>query len=127
LDWTVRENNNGLFGPVLGKFRRVQLDELDNEYLRNGWLSDTEEHGAIDAYTESDTPKSKKTWIANQVHQPFRYLIASLVYKPLFPFRSGDLKKSMAKDAMFGASTSLGRRRSIFRPVWSMISVSPFY
>jgi hypothetical protein len=126
LDWTVRENNNGLFGPVLGKFRRVRIDEFDDQYLRNGWLSDTEEHGAIDVYTESDTPKSKKTWIANQVHQPFRYLIA-LVYKPLFPFRSGDLKKSMAKDAMFGASTSLGRKRSIFRLVWSMISVSPFY
>jgi len=67
LDWTLREDNDGLFGPMLGKFRRVQLDEIDNEFLRNGWLPDTMEHGAINLYAESDTPKSNKTWIVHQV------------------------------------------------------------
>jgi hypothetical protein len=82
LDWTPRENNDGVFGPVVGKSRRMQLHEIDNEYLRNGWLPDTVEHGAINTYTESDTSKSNTTWTADQVRRPFRYLSASLVYKP---------------------------------------------
>jgi hypothetical protein len=87
LDWTFRETSDYIFGPVLGKSRRVRLDELDNEFLRNGWLPDTVEHGAIDAYVKSDTRKSKRTWIAEQVRQPRRYLIASLIYKPLYPIQ----------------------------------------
>jgi hypothetical protein len=71
LDWTLREDNEGLFGPMLGKIRRVQLDEIDNEFLRNGWLPDTMEHGAINLSVESNTPKSNRTWIAHQVCWPF--------------------------------------------------------
>ncbi|KAI9460994.1 hypothetical protein BJY52DRAFT_1203673 [Lactarius psammicola] len=67
LDWTPREHNDHLFGPVVGKSRRVKLDELDNEFLRKGWLQDTEQHGAINAYAQSDTPKSGRTWIAEQI------------------------------------------------------------
>jgi hypothetical protein len=106
LDWTFRENNEYLFGPTLGKSRRVRLDEIDNEFLRNGWLPDTVEHGAVNAYAKSDTPKSNTTWIADQVRQPRRNFIASLVSKPRYSSRSGDLRKSTAKDAMFDTSTS---------------------
>ena len=67
LDWTPREHNDSLFGPVVGKSRRVKLDEIDNEFLRKGWLQDTEQHGAINAYAQSDTPKSGTTWTADQV------------------------------------------------------------
>ena len=67
LDWTLREHNDSLFGPVVGKSRRVKLDEIDNEFLRKGWLQDTEQHGAINAYAQSDTPKSGTTWTADQV------------------------------------------------------------
>jgi len=66
LDWTFRENSDYLFGPVLGRSRRVSLDRIDNEFLRKGWLPDTEQHGAINSYVKSDTPKSDKTWIAEQ-------------------------------------------------------------
>jgi len=76
LDWTLREHSDPLFGAVLGKSRRVKLDELDNEFLRNGWLQDTEQHGAINAYAKSDTAKSGTTWTANQVR--FRCLKPSL-------------------------------------------------
>jgi len=124
LDWTFRENNEYLFGPTLGKSRRVRLDEIDNEFLRNGWLPDTVEHGAVNAYAKSDTPKSNTTWIADQVRQPCR---ASLVYKPRYSFRPGDSRKSTAKDAMFDTSTSQARKMSTFRPVWSTTSVSLFY
>jgi hypothetical protein len=67
LDWTFREKSDYLFGPTLGRSRRVRVDEIDNEFLRNGWLPDTVEHGAISAYAKSDTPKSNTTWIADQV------------------------------------------------------------
>jgi hypothetical protein len=72
LDWTFRESSDFIFGPVLGKSRRVPVDEIDNEFLRNGWMPDTVEHGVIDAYMKSDTPKSKRTWMVEQVRQHFR-------------------------------------------------------
>lgn len=31
------------------------------------WLPDTLEHGGVESYVESDTPKSGITWIADQV------------------------------------------------------------
>jgi hypothetical protein len=127
LDWTFRESSDFIFGPVLGKSRRVPVDEIDNEFLRNGWMPDTVEHGVIDAYVKSDTPKSKMTWMVEQVRQHFRYILASLVYKTSYPFRSGDSKKSMVKDAMSDTLTSSARKMSIFRPVWSSTSVSLFY
>ncbi|KAH9984179.1 hypothetical protein BJV77DRAFT_1072342 [Russula vinacea] len=66
LDWTLREHEDYLFGAVIGKSRRVKLDEIENEFLRDGWLPDTAESGAINSYVESDTPKSNTTWIAEQ-------------------------------------------------------------
>lgn len=70
LTWTERENNDGIFGPVIGKSRRVNLGELEEEFLKTGWTEDTVEHGVIQAYAASDTPKSGTTWIANQVSEP---------------------------------------------------------
>ncbi|KAK0456655.1 hypothetical protein EV421DRAFT_1697809 [Armillaria borealis] len=66
LTWTERENNDDIFGPVIGKSRRVKLGELEEEFLKTGWTEDTVEHGVIQAYAESDTPKSGTTWIGNQ-------------------------------------------------------------
>ncbi|KAK0478298.1 hypothetical protein IW261DRAFT_1551663 [Armillaria novae-zelandiae] len=66
LTWTERENNDDIFGYVIGKSRRVKLGELEEEFLKAGWTEDTVEHGVIQAYAASDTPKSGTTWIANQ-------------------------------------------------------------
>ena len=38
LDWTFREHDDYLFGSVLGKTRRANVDEIENEYLKEGWL-----------------------------------------------------------------------------------------
>lgn len=66
LTWTERENEDHLFGPVIGKSRRTKVDVLEDDFLKKGWTEDTLEHGVIQSYVESDTPKSGTTWIANQ-------------------------------------------------------------
>ncbi|KAF9056516.1 LCCL domain-containing protein [Panaeolus papilionaceus] len=66
LWWKERENEDHLFGHVIGKSRRITVDKLDIPFLKEGWTADTVEHGVIQSYVESDTPKSGTTWIANQ-------------------------------------------------------------
>jgi hypothetical protein len=56
-----------MFGHVVGQSRRINVADIEDEYLKTGWTEDTAEHGAIESYVESDTPKSKTTWIAHQV------------------------------------------------------------
>jgi len=121
LDWTFRVHSDYLFGPCLGRSRRVKLDEIEHDYLRKGWLPDIEEHGAINAYVESDTSKSGRTWNIEQVGQ--RFSTPSLGRLP-YPPRFGHSKKSMAKGDMPDTSTSTAPRVRTFRPDWSMTSVS---
>jgi hypothetical protein len=85
LDWTFREHDDYLFGPVRGKSRRANVDEIENEFLRKGWLPDTVQDGVIDSYVESDTPKSHTSWIAEQVRQtfPIRLSIKRLTHPDL--------------------------------------------
>ncbi|KAJ7786161.1 hypothetical protein B0H16DRAFT_1489378 [Mycena metata] len=66
LSWTERTNEDHLFGAVIGKSRRCKVDELDEDFLKKAWTADTIEHGVIQSYVYSDTPKSGTTWIANQ-------------------------------------------------------------
>ncbi|KII93794.1 hypothetical protein PLICRDRAFT_405412 [Plicaturopsis crispa FD-325 SS-3] len=66
LTWEPREHEDHIFGPVVGKSRRVKLDEVETEFLKKGWLPDVAEHGAINSYVESDTKKSGTTWIVDQ-------------------------------------------------------------
>ncbi|TFK71854.1 hypothetical protein BDN72DRAFT_816731 [Pluteus cervinus] len=66
LDWTKREKEDRIFGHVLSKSRRIQVNELGEGYLKKGWTEDTVQNGLIQSYVESDTPKSHTTWAANQ-------------------------------------------------------------
>ncbi|KAF7985311.1 hypothetical protein HWV62_6489 [Athelia sp. TMB] len=66
LDWTERENEDHVFSHVKAKSRRAFLGDFDNEWLKSGWLPDTEEHGVINSWVQSDTPKSGMTWNAEQ-------------------------------------------------------------
>jgi hypothetical protein len=67
FDWTERGYNDTIFGHVLAKSRRVRVEDVEEPFLRDGWTDDTAEHGLIDTYAESDTPKSKRTWKGRQV------------------------------------------------------------
>lgn len=71
LTWEERENNDDLFGPVVGKSRRVKAEELSDEWLKEGWTEDTYEHGVVQAYARSDTPKSGTSWVGDQVCSSF--------------------------------------------------------
>ncbi|KAJ7278923.1 hypothetical protein C8J57DRAFT_1304952 [Mycena rebaudengoi] len=66
MSWTERHTEDSLFGAVVGKSRRVNASELEEEFLTKNWTADTLEHGLIQSYVYSDTPKSGTTWIGNQ-------------------------------------------------------------
>ena len=69
LDWTEREREDNTFGSIVGKSRRVSVDELDIPYLKEGWTSETFKHGLIQIHGKSNTSKSGTTWTANQVRR----------------------------------------------------------
>jgi len=66
LTWKEGEKNDHVFGHVIGKSRRVPVDQLDVAFLKEGWTEDTINHGLIQSYVKSDTAKSGISWIANQ-------------------------------------------------------------
>lgn len=86
LDWTDHATEDPVFGPVgeflanfslcpflltnkcaVSKSRRVTVDKVENDWQRDGWLPDTYEHGALEAFSKSDTERSGKTWAADQI------------------------------------------------------------
>ncbi|KAK7064351.1 isocitrate lyase [Favolaschia claudopus] len=66
LTWTDRKTKDNLFGPVIGKSRRCQVAELEEEFLKKDWTPDTVEAGVVHSYVESDTAESGATWNATQ-------------------------------------------------------------
>lgn len=48
---------------AVGKPRRLQVEEIDDVFLKTGWLPDTVEHGTIQLYDVSETAKSGRTRI----------------------------------------------------------------
>ncbi|EJD04064.1 LCCL domain-containing protein [Fomitiporia mediterranea MF3/22] len=67
VDWTLRSTEDPLFGAVVGRSRRIKVDDLEYEWHKENWSADTIENCAIESYVESDTPKSGTTWVADQV------------------------------------------------------------
>ncbi|KAF7551424.1 hypothetical protein G7Z17_g5019 [Cylindrodendrum hubeiense] len=62
LDNTFREHSSGLFGIVKGKTTWVSLDEIDDEFLKRGWLVEGEGK-LIKTHVES----KDNGWVATQV------------------------------------------------------------
>ncbi|KAH9065244.1 hypothetical protein EDB87DRAFT_1594662 [Lactarius vividus] len=67
LDWTTREHYDYLFGHVVGKSRRRNVEDIEGDFLKSGWLPDTVEHGVIASWIESDTKKSGYSWTSDEV------------------------------------------------------------
>ena len=75
LDWAVREHYDYVFGAVVAKSRRRKVEDIEDDFLRGGWLPDTVEHGVIASWIESDTGKSGYNWTSDEV----RFCISALV------------------------------------------------
>ena len=56
-----------LFGDIVTKTRRAKASDLEHDFLKEGWSAHSVEHGVINTIGHSDTPKSGKTWVAEQV------------------------------------------------------------
>ncbi|KAI0697123.1 hypothetical protein BC835DRAFT_1339158 [Cytidiella melzeri] len=67
LDWQDREVSDQLFGDVVTKSRRAKASDLEPAYLKEDWSDHSLQNGVINTVGHSDTPKSGKTWIAEQV------------------------------------------------------------
>ena len=69
FDWTERTHEDHVFGPVIGKSRRASLDEVEREWLKKDWSLDSSLIDGHILYTtaKSDTSKSGKTWVSEQV------------------------------------------------------------
>ena len=67
LDWEDREVDDKVFGPLVTKTRRIKVEELDNDWLKEGWLDTAKEHGLIQTSGRSDTSKTGRTWLAEMV------------------------------------------------------------
>ncbi|KAI5799000.1 hypothetical protein EDC01DRAFT_650024 [Geopyxis carbonaria] len=63
LDWAAREHSDHIFGRVNGRSRRIQLSEIDDEFLKTGWMSDMAEQGLV----ESDVTSEDNDWAARQI------------------------------------------------------------
>jgi hypothetical protein len=105
LDWEPRTHEDNVFGAVIGKSRRIQVGDIEDEFLKQNWLPDVIKHGAIDAYAESDTPKSNMTWTAEQVRLSLD-TARTRQYETVI-VRFGDLRKSTEKGDMHATSSLL--------------------
>lgn len=64
LDWTEREHADYVFGKVMGKSRRLEkLEEVEDEVLREGWLTGEGEAGFMQSWVKS----CEYDWTAEQV------------------------------------------------------------
>jgi len=121
LDWSSREHYDYLFGAVVGKSRRRNVGDIEDDYLKGGWLPDTLEHGVIASWIESDTKKSGYSWTSDEV----RCVIPNQGLNKHHHYRYGALKKSRGKGATRDTlSSPKNLAVKLSKPVLCMITVS---
>ncbi|KAG2350191.1 hypothetical protein BDR05DRAFT_869788, partial [Suillus weaverae] len=59
--------NHDLLGHLIAKSWRSKVDDLDIDFLKEGWSEDILEDGLIARVVKSDTAKSGKDWVVNEV------------------------------------------------------------
>ena len=64
LDWSWRGNKDHIFGAVQSRSKRVNVDEIEEDFLKKNWIEATIERGLI--YTEAKNDTEPK-WTAVQV------------------------------------------------------------
>ncbi|KAF9244568.1 hypothetical protein BU15DRAFT_41808 [Melanogaster broomeanus] len=66
LDWEERDDDDDIFGAVIGKSRRIAVEEVADEFLKKDWTQDTIDDGVVLAVARSNPSKNKLTWTAEQ-------------------------------------------------------------
>lgn len=84
MDWVYTEKWNWIWGQVNGKSRYTTLDQIEDEYLRDGWSQDTEEKGIVEGYVESvsDNWVARQIWGFAEVDGQRRHVRKILAQKP---------------------------------------------
>ncbi|KAF8179601.1 hypothetical protein K438DRAFT_1603820 [Mycena galopus ATCC 62051] len=73
LDWVERQND-GMLGPLVSRARRVQVAELDVNFLKQGWITDTVKHGLVQTHVHSDKPWTAiQCWGIEEIQGERRY------------------------------------------------------
>ena len=67
FDWTPRMHDDDTFGKVWAKSQRVKVHHVQNDWLKNGWAPDTDEHGLVFTRAESKAEENGVNWMADQV------------------------------------------------------------
>ena len=126
LDWTERSVEDKLYGAMLAKTRRSQVQDIEKDYLKNGWVDDGK--GVVETHAKSDTTKNKYVWTVQTVRLISRdeYMsltTALMLFRPLVwrKLRSTETRSG----GIQGISSLLApttRRSSL---VLCMITVSP--
>ncbi|KAJ7573449.1 hypothetical protein C8J56DRAFT_840139 [Mycena floridula] len=74
LDGKEYNNHHPLFGTVRASFSRTKPSEIKEEYLKNGWSTDSLEHGLVYVVGGNGTTWSgKQTWGIEEVNGERRY------------------------------------------------------
>ena len=63
MDWAWTEKYNRIWGKVHGKSRYTRLDQVEDEWMRQGWSKECVEGQVVEGYVESATD----SWSARQV------------------------------------------------------------
>lgn len=120
LDWQDREVDDKVFGPVVTKTRRAKVEDLENDFLKEGWPDAVKEDGLIHTSGRSDTAKSGKTWVAEMVRESRS--INDICTDTCS--RLGDFKRSTARRNTPGMSSLLGLEVNESQLASSTITVS---
>jgi len=69
LDWTFREHEDHIFGHLKGKSRWVNLSDIQDDFLKQGWLTGDEEKAGPNGelLVESYVENAEKGWTGNQI------------------------------------------------------------
>ncbi|KIJ68600.1 hypothetical protein HYDPIDRAFT_106811 [Hydnomerulius pinastri MD-312] len=66
LDFQERDEDDDIFGAVIGKSRRSTVEELTDEFLKKEWTEDTIRDGVVLAIAWSNPERNSYTWRAEQ-------------------------------------------------------------
>jgi hypothetical protein len=80
-----------LFGHLIARSWRAKVDELDIDFLKEGWSDDTVEYGLIAGVVKSDTAKSGRDWV---IHVVWGFVVLNGVRRFARRFRFTTKEKS---------------------------------